>query len=82
MHGLSIRREIMNPKIISPNQVKRQALLELQRAVGAAETKALELVAAERGKMERLVERRHSPPPGRDLSPSTAGQQNVCHFIC
>lgn len=72
----------MNPKIISPNQVKRQALLELQRAVGAAETKALELVAAERGKMERLVERRHSPPPGRDLSPSTAGQQNVCHFIC
>ncbi|KAH9629982.1 hypothetical protein HF086_017497 [Spodoptera exigua] len=32
------------------NQVKRQALLELQRAVGAAETKALELVAAERGK--------------------------------
>ncbi|XP_034826191.1 protein CBFA2T1 [Maniola hyperantus] len=60
------------------NQVKRQALLELQRAVGAAETKALELVAAERGKMERLIERRHSPPPGRDLSPSAAGQQNCC----
>ncbi|XP_023949369.2 protein CBFA2T1 [Bicyclus anynana] len=59
------------------NQVKRQALLELQRAVGAAETRALELVAAERGKMERS-ERRHSPPPGRDLSPSAAGQQNCC----
>ncbi|CAK1543647.1 unnamed protein product [Leptosia nina] len=58
------------------NQVKRQALLELQRAVGAAESKALELVAAERGK----VERRHSPPPGRDLSPSSAGQQ--CCWNC
>ncbi|XP_039749199.1 protein CBFA2T3 [Pararge aegeria] len=59
------------------NQVKRQALLELQRAVGAAEGRALELVAAERGKLER-GERRHSPPPGRDLSPSAAGQQNCC----
>ncbi|XP_052759246.1 protein CBFA2T1 [Galleria mellonella] len=60
------------------NQVKRQALLELQRAVGAAESKALELVAAERGKMDRMVERRHSPPPGRDLSPNASGQQNCC----
>ncbi|XP_049879982.1 protein CBFA2T3 isoform X2 [Pectinophora gossypiella] len=51
------------------NQVKRQALLELQRAVGAAESKALEV---ERGKL------RHSPPPGRDLSPNAAGQQNCC----
>ncbi|XP_028160686.1 protein CBFA2T3, partial [Ostrinia furnacalis] len=55
------------------NQVKRQALVELQRAVGAAEAKALELVAAERNKVER---HRHSPPPGRDLSPSAAAQQN------
>ncbi|XP_060807297.1 protein CBFA2T3 [Amyelois transitella] len=61
------------------NQVKRQALLELQRAVGAAESKALELVAAERGKVERMIERRHSPPPpGRDLSPNSTGQQNCC----
>ncbi|XP_035452533.1 protein CBFA2T3 isoform X1 [Spodoptera frugiperda] len=60
------------------NQVKRQALLELQRAVGAAETKALELVAAERGKVERLGERRHSPPPGRELSPNASSQQNCC----
>ncbi|XP_063833481.1 protein CBFA2T3 [Ostrinia nubilalis] len=57
------------------NQVKRQALVELQRAVGAAEAKALELVAAERNKVER---HRHSPPPGRDLSPSAAAQQNCC----
>ncbi|KAJ8710410.1 hypothetical protein PYW07_009776 [Mythimna separata] len=56
------------------NQVKRQALLELQRAVGAAESKALELVAAERGK-----ERRPSPaPPAPDLSPTNSTQQNCC----
>ncbi|XP_041972613.1 protein CBFA2T3 [Aricia agestis] len=54
------------------NQVKRQALLELQRAVGAAESKALELVAEQRGKERR------SPPPGRELSPNSAGQQNCC----
>uniref|UniRef100_A0A2A4JPH4 MYND-type domain-containing protein n=1 Tax=Heliothis virescens TaxID=7102 RepID=A0A2A4JPH4_HELVI len=54
------------------NQVKRQALLELQRAVGAAESKALELVAAERSKP------RQSPPPGRDLSPTASAQQNCC----
>ncbi|XP_068625195.1 protein CBFA2T3 [Battus philenor] len=52
------------------NQVKRQALLELQRAVGAAECKALELVAAERGK-----ERRHTPPPHE---PTATPQQNCC----
>ncbi|XP_072948200.1 protein CBFA2T2 [Epargyreus clarus] len=56
------------------NQVKRQALLELQRAVGAAECKALELAASER---KERPERRHSPPPGRDLSPG-AGQQSCC----
>lgn len=56
--------------------MKRQALLELQRAVGAAESKALELVAAERGKPER----RHSPPPGRELSPNASSQQNVCTY--
>jgi hypothetical protein len=60
-------------------QVKRQALVELQRAVGAAEAKALELVAAERSKADRLT--RHSPPPGRDLSPNAAAQQNVGTFI-
>ncbi|KAG7300596.1 hypothetical protein JYU34_014890 [Plutella xylostella] len=56
------------------NQVKRQALVELQRAVGAAEAKALELVAAERGKQERLHDR---PEPGPELSPGN-NQQNCC----
>lgn len=35
--------------------MKRQAVLELQRAVNAAETKAAELVAAERSRMEKLL---------------------------
>jgi runt-related transcription factor 1 len=35
--------------------VKRQAVAELQKAVSAAETKATELVAAERVKMEKLM---------------------------
>ncbi|XP_045540513.1 protein CBFA2T3 [Papilio machaon] len=57
------------------NQVKRQALLELQRAVGAAESKALELVTTERGK-----ERRHTPPPQAPPhdTPAPAPQQNCC----
>lgn len=37
------------------NEVKRQAVVELQKAVSAAESKASELVAAERLKMEKLV---------------------------
>lgn len=37
------------------NEVKRQAVAELQKAVSAAESKASELVAAERTKMERLI---------------------------
>ncbi|XP_048001352.1 protein CBFA2T1 [Leguminivora glycinivorella] len=48
------------------NQVKRQALVELQRAVGAAEARALELVANER-------KDRRSPAP----APSPP-QQNCC----
>ena len=35
------------------NEVKRQAVLELQKAVAAAESKATELVNSERAKMER-----------------------------
>ena len=36
-------------------EVKRQAVSELQKAVAAAEQKATELVAAERSKMERTI---------------------------
>lgn len=37
------------------NEVKRQAVAELQRAVAVAESKACELVATERAKMEKLL---------------------------
>ena len=41
------------------NEVKRQAVSELQKAVAAAESKATELVNTERSKMERtLIEER------------------------
>ncbi len=41
------------------NEVKRQAVSELQKAVAAAESKATELVNSERSKMERtLIEER------------------------
>lgn len=36
------------------NQVKRQAVIEIQRAVSAAETRAVELMAQERLKMEKM----------------------------
>ena len=37
------------------NEVKRQAVAELQKAVAAAENKASELVSVERTKMERAI---------------------------
>uniref|UniRef100_S4RZ09 MYND-type domain-containing protein n=1 Tax=Petromyzon marinus TaxID=7757 RepID=S4RZ09_PETMA len=37
------------------NEVKRQAVAELQKAVAEAERKAHELIASERGKMERAL---------------------------
>lgn len=36
------------------NQVKRQAVIEIQRAVAAAETRAVEAMAQERLKMEKM----------------------------
>lgn len=37
------------------NDVKRQAMLELQKAMSAADQKAADLISAERVKMERAV---------------------------
>lgn len=37
------------------NEVKRQAMMELQKAVTSAEQKATELVATERAKMDRAL---------------------------
>lgn len=36
------------------NQVKRQAVIEIQRAVAAAESRAVEVMAQERSKMEKM----------------------------
>lgn len=36
------------------NQVKRQAVVEIQRAVAAAESRAIEAMAQERAKMEKM----------------------------
>lgn len=36
------------------NQVKRQAVIEIQRAVAAAETRAIEAMAQERLKLEKM----------------------------
>lgn len=36
------------------NQVKRQAVIEIQRAVAAAETRAIEAMAQERIKLEKM----------------------------
>ena len=37
------------------NEVKRQAMAELQKAVAAAETKASQMVEAERAKMDKAL---------------------------
>lgn len=69
--------------------MKRQAVAELQRAVAAAETKACELVASERAKVEKLVAdaRKHAVEEAvtvaadRTESPPTPSQQNVSLMI-
>lgn len=63
-------------------QVKRQAVVEIQRAVVAAETRAAEVMAQERLRMEKFfVEMSRHSGSERELdnkSPSiTAASQNV-----
>ncbi|GAB0090111.1 CBFA2T2 [Sergentomyia squamirostris] len=57
------------------NQVKRQAVIEIQRAVAAAEARAVEIVAQERLKMEKLF-----TELGKNASeaPPEEAQANVC----
>lgn len=49
------RRAVFDFPEEAVNEVKRQAVAELQKAVATAEAKASEMVAAERSKMERAV---------------------------
>lgn len=37
------------------NQVKRQAMIEIQRAVASAESRAIDMIAQERIKMEKMI---------------------------
>uniref|UniRef100_A0A1L8DDI8 Putative nervy n=1 Tax=Nyssomyia neivai TaxID=330878 RepID=A0A1L8DDI8_9DIPT len=57
------------------NQVKRQAVIEIQRAVAAAEARALEIVAQERLKMDKLF-----AELGKGASDATPEetQTNIC----
>uniref|UniRef100_A0A1I8PZJ9 MYND-type domain-containing protein n=1 Tax=Stomoxys calcitrans TaxID=35570 RepID=A0A1I8PZJ9_STOCA len=64
------------------NQVKRQAVIEIQRAVVAAETRAAEVMAQERLRMEKFfVEMSRHSGSERELdnkSPSIGASQNAC----
>ncbi|KAG5682653.1 hypothetical protein PVAND_011992 [Polypedilum vanderplanki] len=59
------------------NQVKRQAVLEIQRAVAAAETRALEMISQERIKMEKIYGEINRGPDGIDGEHQTTGS-NAC----
>ena len=65
------------------NEVKRQAVVELQKAVSAAETKATELVAAERIKMEKLVTDARRQAAEEALAAITHQEDSteVCHAL-
>ncbi|XP_076323308.1 protein CBFA2T1-like isoform X2 [Tachypleus tridentatus] len=62
------------------NEVKRQAVAELQKAVSAAETKANELVATERAKMEKLVG--EAKRQATEEAMSNANKQEDCTENC
>lgn len=66
--------------MLSILQVKRQAVIEIQRAVAAAENRALELIAAERLKMEKMLmdyNRANTESEAERQSPQAQGTQNV-----
>lgn len=61
-------------------KVKRQAVIEIQRAVAAAESRALELIASERLKMEKMFmdfNRTNNESEADRQSPQAQGTQNV-----
>ncbi|CAG9802173.1 unnamed protein product [Chironomus riparius] len=59
------------------NQVKRQAVLEIQRAVAAAETRAVEMIAQERIKMEKIYSEMNRVGDGSESTEQTTGS-NSC----
>lgn len=65
-------------------KVKRQAVIEIQRAVAAAESRALELIATERLKMEKMfMDFNRSNAESSEAerqSPQAQGTQNVSNL--
>ena len=63
------------------SEVKRQALLELERAVGAAELKASQLVAGEKAKLDRLLSEprrpQESPPESNHNVSRSRGERGA-----
>lgn len=57
----------------SRQKVKRQAVLEIQRAVSAAETRAIDMIAQERIKMEKIYGEINRPGDGIDGEHQTTG---------
>lgn len=54
-------------------KVKRQAVLEIQRAVAAAETRAIDMIAQERVKMEKIYGEINRSGEGTDGEHQTTG---------
>ncbi|XP_058127755.1 protein CBFA2T2-like [Anopheles ziemanni] len=58
---------------------KRQAVIEIQRAVAAAEARTLDMIAQERLKMEKMYADIHRTVPDAEPEPPiTSGSQNAC----
>jgi hypothetical protein len=63
-----------NPLSVSFSpQVKRQAVLEIQRAVASAETRAIDMIAQERIKMEKIYGEINRAGDGIDGDHQTTG---------
>lgn len=64
----------MSNSLFKFQQVKRQAVIEIQRAVAAAETRAIDMIAQERIKMEKIYgEISRSSGDGIDGEHQTSG---------
>lgn len=57
--------------------MKRQAVIEIQRAVAAAETRAVEMIAQERIKMEKIYSEVNRPSDGNDGTDHQSTGSNV-----
>lgn len=67
--------------VFKQKKVKRQAVIEIQRAVATAENRALEMIAAERLKMEKMFlefnRNNNEPDNDRQSPPGQTGHNDV-----